>query len=195
MYLTSGAGAALAKHNRQLPENSPAAAHAQGVVLRALAGNGTFLSAALPHAIYPPLFNRYGVGEGFGDHVDNAIRVNPQTGMQMRTDLSATLFLSEDYDGGELTIDADFGGGLQAQRGRYGALPLHQPPPGDVGDAGERIACFFWLQSLVRDGAAREALFDIDQSVQTLSAQRGGDDAEVLRLTKAYHNLIRFWSM
>jgi len=194
--VTSGAGAALAKRNRQLPEEGAVASAARRRVLEALAANATFLSAALPHAIYPPLFNRYGVGENFGDHVDNAIRVDPLTGRQLRTDLSATLFLSEDYDGGDLAIESDFGRvAYKLNAGDmvlYPSTSLHRVTPVT---RGERICCFFWLQSLVRDGAARESLFDLDQSVQALTAQHGGDDPQVLRLTKVYHNLVRMWSL
>ena len=193
--VTSGAGAALAKRNRQLPEDGAAAARARREVQQALAASQTFLAAALPRAIYPPLFNRYGPGEGFGDHVDNAIRVDPASGMQMRTDLSATLFLSEDYEGGELTIESAFGKVAYALPAGdmvlYPSTSLHRVTPVT---RGERIACFFWLQSLVRDAEAREALFDIDKTVQALTAERGGDDAQVLRLTKTYHNLVRRWA-
>lgn len=193
--VTSGEGAALAKRNRQLPEGSVAASHGQRVVQQALAASQLFLSAALPSKIYPPLFNRYGVGEGFADHIDNAIRLDPASGTRMRTDLSATLFLSDEYDGGELAIESDFGRvAYKPPAGDmvlYPSTSLHRVTPVT---RGERIACFFWLESLVRDGAAREALFDLDQSVQALTAVRGGDDAQVLRLTKVYHNLIRRWA-
>jgi PKHD-type hydroxylase len=193
--VTSGAGAALAKRNRQLPEEGAAAASGRRMVQQALASSPLFLSAALPRRIYPPLFNRYGVGESFGAHIDNAIRIDPSTGEQLRTDLSATLLLSEDYDGGELVIAGDFG------------EVSYKPPAGDMVlypstslhhvnevTRGTRIACFLWLESLVRDGAAREALFDLDQSIQALTADRGGSDREVLRLTKLYHNLVRRWA-
>lgn len=193
--VTSGSGAALAKRNRQLPEQGKAAAAARHIVQEALARSPLFLSAALPKRIYPPLFNRYGPGEGFGDHIDNAIRLLPD-GAQMRTDVSATLFLNDpaDYDGGELSIQSDFGrvtyklnaGDLLL----YSATSLHHVT--EV-TRGERIASFFWIESLVKDGGAREALFDLDQSVQTLSSERGADDVQVLRLTKLYHNLIRRW--
>lgn len=162
---------------------------------QALARNPVFLSAALPRAIYPPLFNRYGPGEGFGDHVDNAIRRDPATGALIRTDLSATLFLSEGYEGGELTIESEFGQvAYSLPAGHmvlYPSTSLHRVTPVI---SGERIACFFWLQSMIRDGAARESLFDLDQSIQTLTLERGGDDGEVLRLTKVYHNLVRRWA-
>lgn len=195
--VTSGAGAAMAKRNRQLPEASEAAMGARVAVQKALARSGLFLSAALPQAIYPPLFNRYGVGEGFGDHVDNAIRVDPGTGMQMRTDLSATLFLTdpEDYDGGELVVHGGFGEtSYKLPAGHmllYPSTSVHHVT--DV-TRGERISSFFWIESLVRENDARELLFELDQSVQHLTMQRGGDDAEVVRLTQIYHNLIRRWA-
>lgn len=193
--VTSGAGAALAKRNRQLPEDGAVAARARRLVQQALAGNAAFLSAALPKAIYPPLFNRYGPGEGFGAHIDNAIRLDPASGTRLRTDMSATLFLSEDYDGGELTIESDFGRvAYKLEAGDmvlYPSTSLHRVT--EV-TRGERIACFFWLESLVRDGGQREILFDLDQSVQSLCMAHGADDSDVLRLTKVYHNLVRQWA-
>lgn len=193
--VTSGPGAALAKRNRQLPEEGSAAARAREEVQRALARSQLFLSAALPRRIYPPLFNRYGPGDGFGAHVDNAIRIDPASGEQLRTDLSATLFLSEDYDGGELVIAGDFGEvSCRPPAGDMVLYPSSSLHSVTQVTRGERIACFFWLESLVRDGAARESLFDLDQSIQALTAKHGGDDSEVLRLTKVYHNLIRQWA-
>ena len=190
--VTSGAGAALAKRNRQLPEGSAAAARGRSVVQQALAAAPLFLAAALPRKIYPPLFNRYGPGDSFGAHIDNAIRIDPASGQQMRTDLSATLFLSEDYDGGELVIAGGMGHRLGAgEMLLYPATSIHHVT--EV-TRGERLCCFFWIESLVRDGAAREILFDLDQSVQALTATRGGNDREVLRLTGVYHNLVRRWS-
>ena len=191
---TSGPAAALAKRNRQLPETSPAAAAARARIEAALAQNVTFLSAALPRALFPPLFNAYGPGEGFGAHVDNAIRRTP-AGEMLRTDLSATLFLSEDYDGGALNIHGPSGAVSHTLPAGhmvlYPSTSLHNVTPVS---RGSRIACFFWLQSLVRDHDAREMLFDLDQAIQTLTAEHGGTDATVLRLTKVYHNLVRHWA-
>ena len=195
--VTSGAGAALAKKNRQLPESSDAAKKARLAVQQALSRSGLFLSAALPHAIYPPLFNRYSQGDSFGNHVDNAIRIDPATGVQMRTDLSATLFLSdpEDYDGGELTIEGAFGSAsyklAAGQLLLYPSTSVHHVTPIT---RGERISSFFWIESLVRENEAREMLLDLDQSIQHLTVDRGAADAEVLRLTQIYHNLIRRWA-
>lgn len=194
---TSGEGSALAKRNRQLPEDGEVARMAQGVVAAAIGSNALFLSAALPHTIFPPLFNRYGGGETFGAHVDNAIRIHGPSGTRIRTDVSATLFLTDpaDYDGGELEIEGPFGGtSYKLPAGHmvvYPSSSLHRVKPVT---RGERISCFFWLQSLVASAEERAVLFELDQSIQALTAQRRGDDAEVLRLTNVYHNLMRRWS-
>ena len=194
---TSGAGSASVKKNRQLPEQGAATQAAQAQVTAALMANAAFLSAALPHSVFPPLFNRYGEGEEFGLHVDNAIRFHGPTGARIRTDLSATLFLTEpeDYDGGELEIEGSFGTlSYKLPAGHmllYPSTSLHRVTPVT---RGERVSCFFWLQSLVADHAAREMLYDLDQSVQALTAERGKADREVLRLTALYHNLVRRWA-
>ena len=194
---TSGAGAASVKHNRQLPEVGEATPAAQAKVTAALMANAAFLSAALPHSVFPPLFNRYAGGEQFGLHVDNAIRFHGPTGARIRTDLSATLFLTDpaDYDGGELEIEGSFGTlSYKLPAGHlllYPSTSLHRVTPVT---RGERVSCFFWLQSLVADHSAREMLYDLDQSVQALSAERGKADREVLRLTALYHNLVRRWA-
>ena len=194
---TSGAGAASVKRNRQLPEDAPVTRAAQAQVTEALMGNAVFLSAALPHTVFPPLFNRYGGGETFGLHVDNAIRFHGGSGARIRTDLSATLFLTnpEDYEGGELEIEGSFGLlSYKLPAGHmvlYPSTSLHRVTPVT---RGERISCFFWLQSLVADPVEREMLHDLDQTVQALSAERGKADREVLRLTSLYHNLVRRWA-
>jgi PKHD-type hydroxylase len=194
---TSGAGAASVKRNRQLPEQGAATQAAQAKVTAALMANAAFLSAALPHSVFPPLFNRYGEGEEFGLHVDNAIRFHGATGARIRTDLSATLFLTDpaDYDGGELEIEGSFGSAsYKLPAGHlllYPSTSLHRVTPVT---RGERVSCFFWLQSLVADHAAREMLYELDQSVQALTAERGKADREVLRLTALYHNLVRRWA-
>ena len=170
---------------------------AQQVVSSALMESAPFLSAALPHTIFPPLFNRYGVGETFGLHVDNAVRYHAATGARIRTDLSATLFLTppEEYDGGELIVEDN--SGMQSHKYPAGSLLLYPSTTlhrvAEV-TRGERVSCFLWLQSLVADNAAREMLFDLDTSVQALSADRGATDAQVLKLTQLYHNLVRRWA-
>ena len=194
---TSGAQSALAKRNRQLPEDSAAAGEAGNTVLDALGRSPLFVAAALPLKVFPPLFNRYEGGEAFGMHVDNAVRIKRGSDFRIRSDLSATLFLSDpgDYDGGELVIEGQFGvQPVKLPAGHmvvYPASSLHRVTPVT---RGARVASFFWVQSMVRDEGARRILFDLDRSVQALAGDRGQDDAEVIRLTGIYHNLLRRWA-
>ena len=194
---TSGAQSALAKNNRQLPEDSDAARKAGAAVREALTRNPLFMSAALPHTVYPPLFNRYGEGHGFGDHVDNAMRFQRDQGVRIRTDLSATLFLSDpgDYDGGELTVEDTYGvHEVRLPAGDlilYPASSLHRV---ERVTRGERVASFFWIQSLIRDDARRTLLFDMDLAIQALAKGAGQDAPAIVSLTGAYHNLLRMWA-
>jgi len=194
---TAGAQSASVKNNRQIPLDAPEGAELGKLILRALGSNATFISAALPKTILPPMFNRYGTGENFGVHVDNAIRVVPQTGERIRTDLSMTLFFSEpeDYEGGELVVETLYGSQeVKLPAGHmvlYPSTSLHQVMPVTHG---ERISAFFWLQSMIRDETNRTMLFDLDQTIQTLSADPDADSAHAVRLTGIYHNLIRAWA-
>ena len=194
---TAGQQSALVKHNMQLREESPEARRLGDMVLDALAANQLFISAALPLKIFPPLFNRYQGGESFGTHVDNAIRAVRGTSYRVRTDLSATLFLSEpeDYDGGELTVEDTFGAQeVKLPAGDmvlYPASSLHHVKPVT---RGARLASFFWLQSMVRDDGERTLLFDLDNAIQELARAQGLDHPVAVRLTGLYHNLLRRWA-
>lgn len=194
---TSGHQSALAKRNRQLPEDSAAAKEAGRLVLDALGKSPLFIAAALPLKIFPPLFNRYEGGETFGTHIDNAVRIHRGSEFRVRSDLSATLFLEEPdaYDGGELVVEDNLGPhSVKLPAGHlllYPASSLHRVEPVT---RGARIASFFWIQSMVRDDGARTLLFDLDQSIQAIAADRGHGDREVIRLTGIYHNLLRRWA-
>jgi len=196
--VTAGVQSALAKHNLQLANESEAARSAGELVLRALAGNALFQSAALPRRIVPPLFNRYEASDGhrFGEHVDNALRPLPGGG-RIRTDVSATLFLSDtaDYDGGELVIEDSYGAhSVKLEAGDmilYPSTSLHRVEPVT---RGARLASFFWIESMVREDSQRALLLDMDASVRTLAGEVGDDHPAVVSLTGTYHNLLRRWA-
>ena len=191
---TSGHQSALAKHNRQLSEDSDEARTVGDLILDALAASPLFVAAALPLKVYPPLFNRYGVGESFGDHVDGAIRIRSGSDFRIRSDLSATLFLRDpdEYDGGELIAEGHQPVKLAAgDMILYPASTVHRVAPVT---RGERVASFFWIQSMVRDHHARAMLFDLDRSIQDLAQQVGTDAPALVRLTGVYHNLLRHWA-
>jgi len=194
--VTAGHQGAAVKLNQQIEERSEAAARGQAIVLGALERRPLFISAALPNVVYPPLFNRYGEGMRFGAHVDGGVRIDPRTGRKLRTDISATLFLSEpeDYDGGELEVSDTYGlHSVKLKAGDlalYPATSLHQVTPIT---RGERLACFFWVQSLIRDDGQRTLLFDLDTAIQRLTAT-GADGEARLTLAGCYHNLLRQWA-
>jgi PKHD-type hydroxylase len=194
---TSGHQSALAKRNRQIAETDPIARELGDGILDALAGSPLFISAALPRKTYPPLFNRYEGGETFGTHIDNAIRPIRGTHHRVRTDLSATLFLTppEEYDGGELVIDDTYGPHqVKLPAGHlilYPASSLHRVNPVT---RGARVGAFFWVESMVRDDPKRTLLFDLDSTVRSLAAEKGQADPHVIGLTGIYHNLLRQWA-
>lgn len=195
--VTAGTQSAVVKNNRQLQEDSPQAQQARHLVSVALARNPQFVTGALPKTVYPPLFNRYG-GESnaFGNHIDNAVRTHAATGKHMRTDISCTLFLSdpESYDGGELVVQDTYGEQrVKLQAGdlvMYPGTSVHRVEPVT---RGERVACFFWIESMVRLDAQRRLLYDMDMAILALR-QSGGDSPEVVQLTGCYHNLLRMWA-
>lgn len=195
--VTSGPQSALAKRNLQLPEDSAQAIEAGVRILDALGRSPLFIAAALPLKIFPPLFNSYAGGQAFGIHVDNAVRIQAGTGFRVRSDLSITVFLEQPdaYDGGELTIETNFGvQKVKLPAGHavlYPSSSLHRVEPVT---RGRRVASFFWLQSMIRDDGARQTLFDLDRSVQQLASELGQDHGEVIRLTGVYHNLLRRWA-
>ena len=194
--VTAGYQAQAVKENLQLPEGHPVAVKLGEVVLAALARTPLFMSAALPLKVFPPMFNRYTGGGHFGTHVDTAIRAMASTGQRIRTDLSATLFLSapEEYDGGELLVEDTYGvHSVKPAAGHmvlYPATSLHRVTPVT---RGARVASFFWIQSMIRDDGDRTLLFDLDSAIQRLAKESPGNPVGV-KLTGVYHNLLRRWA-
>jgi PKHD-type hydroxylase len=194
--VTAGHQSARTKDNLQIPEDHPAARQIGEMILASLQRNLLFISAALPLRVFPPLFNCYEGGHSFGNHVDNAIRQVRGSGLSVRTDLSATLFLADpdEYDGGELVVEDTYGvHSVKLPAGHmvlYPASSLHNVTPVT---RGTRLASFFWLQSMIRDDGERTLLFDLDTALQRLSVDMP-DHPSVVQLTAVYHNLLRRWA-
>jgi PKHD-type hydroxylase len=184
------------KNNQQLDEASPMARELKDFVLTQLERHALFISAVLPNKVYPPMFNRYGEGMHFGTHVDGTVRMIPGSAQKLRTDLSATLFLSDSqaYDGGELVVESDFGSrSAKLAAGDmivYSSTSRHRVNPVT---RGRRLASVFWIQSLIRDDAQRAQLFELDGTIQRL-ARSGADADSLVRLTAHYHGLLRAWT-
>jgi len=195
----AGAGeqAAQVKNNEQLDHDCEAARTIRAMVLRALDRCPLFFSAALPKRIFPPRLNRYGGQSNYyGNHIDGAVRYTPETGQRVRTDVSCTLFLSNpaDYDGGELCISDTYGEqAVKLPAGHlvlYPGTSLHQVKPVT---RGHRLACFFWIESMVRSDEQRRLLYELDMNLLALR-QRHGETDETTALTGVYHNLLRMWA-
>ena len=194
---SAGSQARAVKNNEQLPHDCDAAIEIRAMLLRGLDRNPTFFSAALPKRVYTPQINRYQGGSNYyGKHVDNAVRFAPDTGLRVRTDISCTLFLSDpaDYDGGELVVQDSAGEQrVKLPAGHmvlYEGTSVHQVEPVT---RGVRLACFFWIESMVRSGEQRRLLFDMDMALLGLRQQHG-ETTETTALTGTYHNLLRMWA-
>ena len=195
--VTAGTQAATVKNNQQLPESAPQIMALRQLVLVALNRNALFFTAALPSKILPPFFNCYsGETNHYGFHIDNAMRMMPDGSGYVRADVSATLFLSEpeDYEGGELIIEDTFG--RQSVKLKAGSLVVY--PSSSVHEVtavtkGARMACFMFIQSMVRDAEKRRLLYDMDMSLMQLRHTLGETEA-VVHLTGVYHNLLRRWA-
>jgi PKHD-type hydroxylase len=192
--VTAGYQSADVKDNRQLPEDSKEAHELGDMIVAALERHPLFITAALPLRVFPPLFNRYDPGMSFGAHLDNSIRQITGTPYRVRTDLAATLFLSQpdEYDGGELVIDDVYGAHtVKLPAGDmilYPASSLHHVTPVT---RGTRFASFFWIQSMVRDDGHRTLLFDLDMAINQVSHALSRHHPGVVALTNCYHNLLR----
>ncbi len=194
--VTAGYQGAPVKFNQQIDEQSDVAYACQRIIVSALECHPMFISAVLPNVIYPPMFNRYGEGMKFGPHVDGSVRISPRDGRKLRTDVSATLFLTnpDEYDGGELVIEDNYGEHtIKLPAGSmvvYPATSLHQVMPIT---RGVRTASFFWVQSLIREDSQRLVLYDMDSAIQRLN-QTNADEVARRQLIGCYHNLVRQWS-
>jgi PKHD-type hydroxylase len=193
---SAGPQAATVKNNQQLPHDAPAARAIRSLVLAGVERNPLFLTAALPKKIFTPRINRYGGDTPFyGAHVDNAIRFTAD-GERVRTDVSCTVFLSDpdEYDGGELQVQDTYGSrGVKLPAGHavlYPGTSIHQVSPVT---RGSRLACFFWIESMVRSDEQRRLLFELDMSLMRLREGHGETD-EAVSLTGTYHNLLRMWA-
>jgi PKHD-type hydroxylase len=193
---TAGWHARLVKHNQQVPANAPALEKVRSIIQTALQQHPVFQMAALPQSIAPILLSRYEPGMSYGSHVDNAYMNAAAIGSTaMRSDLSMTLFLSdpEDYEGGELVIESSHA--EQPVKLAAGSLVLYPSTTlhrVETVTAGVRLAAVTWIQSLVRDAAEREILFDLDTARQAIFAESGKTAAFDL-LSKSYTNLLRKW--
>ena len=195
--VTAGHQSRQVKYNLQLPEESETARELGMMVHKALYKSPLFMSAALPHQVFPPLFNRYDAGMTFGAHVDNAIRSHPVAPVRIRTDISATLFISapEDYDGGELVVEDTYGSPRGEAAGRRpDRLSGDQPAQrhADHARLAHRLVLLDPEPDPRRDASAR--CCSISTCRSSSSRRDHPDHPSLVSLTAVYHNLLRQWA-
>lgn len=192
--LSAGENAQRVKHNEELSINQKQRDYLDQLLIGNLARNEHFRSAALPHQVSQPVFARYSEGMEYGNHIDDPIMGG--AGGRFRVDVAVTLFLSapESYDGGELVVNTTFGDTrVKLPAGDavlYPASSLHRVDPVT---SGQRLVMVCWLQSLVRDPARRELLYELDQARQSLRNTLP-DSVEASQVDHTYTNLVRMWS-
>lgn len=190
---TAGERAAEVKRNLQLPNDSPEHARLSQIVHQALASSPQFMSVVLPLQLSPPLFNRYLSGMAFGEHVDNAIRIDGE--MPLRADVSMTIMISapEEYDGGELVIEDVYGTQrLKLAAGSMVIYPSSSLHRVEAVRRGQRDVVVLWAQSMVRDAGQRALLHKLDQSIQNIR-NTTSENGEIDQLLAIYNNLLRMW--
>jgi len=176
------------KQNQQLAHENPATGEVISMLETALKKHPLFIMATHPKSLRL-MINRYGVGDSYGRHVDDAYM-----GMQ-RTDISLTLFLSDpkDYDGGDLVIDLPSGEQrMKLPAGAaivYPATTIHRVEPVT---RGERLACVGWVESRLRDPGEREIIYDLER-VRRAMFTAGGKTREFDLVSKSVANLLRRW--
>ena len=192
--LSAGLAAKRVKNNEELAANEQHMQQLNNLVMGSLVQHDEFKAAAIPFRVAAPYYARYTKGMAYGDHVDDPIMGD--TGQQYRSDISTTVFLNEpsDYEGGELVITTSFGEQkIKLAAGSaivYPSSSLHHVA--EV-TSGTRLVAVTWAQSMVRDPAKRELLYQLNQARESLLKSRP-DDVETKQVDVSYVNLFRMWS-
>ena len=191
--LSAGAAAQCVKHNQELDRGARQMDMLNNLVMNSLVQHPVYRAGALPLRVAAPYYAHYTPGMAYGAHLDDPIM--GADGMLYRSDIAITIFLNEPgkYDGGELVIRTAFGeNAVKLPAGdavMYPSSSLHHVNPVT---RGERLVAVTWVQSLVRDPAKRELLYELHQAREKL-LQSAPEAEETAQVNTAYMNLVRMW--
>jgi len=192
--LSAGKEATRVKNNQELaPGSDDITTPLNNLVMGNLVQHPVYRSAALPLHVAAPYYARYSTGMSYGKHVDDPVM---GAGSHYRSDISITVFLNPpvDYEGGELVIHTPFG----EQRVKLAAGDALMYPSSSLHEVteitgGERLVAVTWVQSVIRDAAQRELLYELYQARETLLRDKP-DAPETAQVSNTYVNLVRMWS-
>jgi len=190
--LSAGKEANSVKNNTELSQDSQLHEQLNQMVMPSLLQNAEYQASAFPLKIATPFYARYRVGMEYGFHVDDPV-MGPMQG-RYRSDISTTIFLNDDYEGGELVIKRPFGEqSIKLNAGDavvYPSTSLHKVNPVTEG---ERLVAVTWAQSMIKDCSKRELLYELGQARETLLESHKGSE-EASQVSNVYANLVRRWS-
>ena len=191
---SAGIAASRVKNNQEADRQAQEIGNLDNLVMGSLIRHPVYRAGALALKVATPFYARYVPGMRYGDHVDDPV-MGGEDGLY-RTDIAITIFLNDPkaYDGGELTINSAFGEQkIKLPAGdavMYPASSLHR-----VSEVtrGERLVAVTWVQSLVRDPARRELLYELNQVRERL-LKEAPEAEDTTRINAVYVNLVRMWS-
>jgi PKHD-type hydroxylase len=191
--LSAGMVASRVKHNLEANRESKEISQVDNLVMGSLVRHPDYRAGALPLRVAAPFYARYQPGMRYGDHVDDPVM--GADGALYRTDVSITIFLNEpdEYDGGELVVRGNFGD----QRVKMPAGDAVMYPSSSLHHVaevtrGERLVAVTWVQSLIRDPAQRELLYELNRVREKMLAD-SSETEEAVIVNRAYVNLVRMW--
>lgn len=191
---SAGMVAARVKNNQEADRQAQEIGNLDNLVMGSLVRHPVYRAGALALKVATPFYARYVPGMNYGGHVDDPI-MGGEDGLY-RTDIAITIFLNDTkaYDGGELAVNTAFGKQkIKLPAGdavMYPASSLHHVT--EV-TRGERLVAVTWVQSLVRDPAKRELLYELNQ-VRERMLKEAPEAEDTTRINAVYVNLVRMWS-
>jgi PKHD-type hydroxylase len=191
---SAGMAAARAKQNQEADRQAQDLDRLDNLVMGALVRHPVYRAGALALKVAAPFYARYVPGMRYGEHVDDPI-MGGADGLY-RSDIAVTVYLNEpaEYDGGELTVQTAFGEQqVKLPAGDAVMYPASSRHRVTEVTRGERRVAVTWVQSLVRDPARRELLYELHQVRERL-LQEAPEHADTARVNAVYVNLVRMWS-